>query len=60
MERICVKGLMRLADENDDSYKEALNSETELHIPKRSLEVVLVGLPEAPPDEIKKQIDVKN
>ena len=55
-----MKHLMGLADENDDSYKQALNGETDLHIPERSLEMVLVSLPDSPPGEIEEQVDVKN
>jgi len=60
MQPVCVKRLMVLTDENDDSYKQALNGETDLHIPKRSLEMVLVSLPDTPPGEIEEQVDVKN
>jgi hypothetical protein len=51
---------MRLADEKDDGYHQALNGKTDLHIPERSLQVVLVSLPETPPGEIEGQVDVKN
>ena len=55
-----MKRLMGLTDENDDSYEEALNSETDLYIPERSLEMVLVSLPEAPSGKIDEQVDIKN
>ena len=60
MQQVCVKRLMGPADENNDSYKQALNGETDLHIPERSLEMVLVSLPDTPPGEIEEQVDIKN
>ena len=60
MQPVCVKRLMVLTDENDDSYKQALNGETDLHIPKRSLKIVLVSLPDPPPGEIEEQVNIKN
>jgi len=60
MQQVCVKRLMRFTDENDDSYKEALNGETDLYIPERSLEMVSVSLPDTPPGETEEQVDIKN
>lgn len=59
MQHVSVKRLMVLTDENDDSYKEALNGKTHLDIPERSLKIVLVSLPDTPPGEIEKQVNIK-
>ena len=55
-----MKHLMGPAGENDDPYKQALNGETDLYIPERSLEMVLVSLPDTPPGETEEQVDIKN
>ena len=51
---------MGLTDENDYGYKQALKGKTDLDIPERSLKRVLVSLPDTPPGEIEKQVDIKN
>ena len=60
MQQVCVKHLMGLTDEKDDGYKQALKSEADFHIPERSLEMVLVSLPDTPPGETEEQVDIKN
>ena len=54
-----MKHLMGPSDENDDSYKQALNGETDLYIPERSLEMVLVSLPDTRPGETEEQANIK-
>ena len=58
MHWVSVKRLMGLTHENDDGHKQALNGKTDLHIPKRSLEMVLVSLPETPPGENEEQVNI--
>jgi len=59
MEQVFINYLMGLPDEKDDSYKQALNGKTHLDIPERSLKIVLVSLPDTPPGEIEKQVNIK-
>ncbi len=59
MQRVFVNYSVGLTDEKDNGEHQALNSKTDFHIPERFLEVVLVSLPDPPPSETEKEVDIK-
>jgi hypothetical protein len=59
MAQVCMNRSVGLTDEEDDGDNQALDGKADLYIPERSLQMVLVSLPDPPPGEIEKQVEIK-